>query len=62
MRKSKFVRESHVTMTELVLPNDTDLTFAAVRTADDSLRRLLAAAGGLPDASARAVAVATSVM
>ncbi len=45
----------------LVLPNDTDLSFVAVRTADDSLRRLLSAAGGLPDATARAVAVATSL-
>ena len=43
------------------LVNDTDLSFAAVRTADDSLRRLLAVAGGLPDATARAVAVSTSL-
>ena len=45
----------------LPLANDTDLSFVAVRTADDSLRRLLATAGTLPDATARAVAVATSL-
>ncbi|MGZ5405315.1 MAG: aminopeptidase N, partial [Nocardioides sp.] len=45
----------------LALPNDTDLSFVAVRTADDSLRRLLVTAGALPDATARAVAVATSL-
>jgi len=45
----------------LHLPNDTDLTFAAVRTADDSVRRLLALAGDLPDATARAVAVSTAL-
>ena len=45
----------------LHLPNDTDLTFIAVGSADDSVRRLLRAGGGLPDATARAVAVATSL-
>lgn len=45
----------------LVLPNDTDLSFVSVRSADDSLRRLMSAAGGLPDATARAIAVATSL-
>jgi len=45
----------------LHLPNDTDLTFAAVSTADDSVRRLLAIAGDLPDATARAVAVSTAL-
>lgn len=45
----------------LVLPNDTDLSFVSVRSADDSLPRLIAAAGGLPDATARAVAVATAL-
>ena len=43
------------------LANDTDLTFAAVRTDDDSLRRLLARAGDLPDPTNRAVAVATAM-
>jgi aminopeptidase N len=43
------------------LPNDTDLTFVAVGAADDSVLRLLRVGGGLPDATARAVAVATSL-
>ena len=44
----------------LHLPNDTDLTFASVGGSDD-VRELLRTAGGLPDATARAVAVATSL-
>ena len=43
------------------LPNDTDLTFAAVRTADDSLRDLLGHARMLPEPMSRAVAVATGM-
>ncbi|MFD1948623.1 aminopeptidase N [Nocardioides aestuarii] len=44
----------------LHLPNDTDLTFASVGGGGD-VRALLRTAGGLPDATARAVAVATSL-
>ncbi len=44
----------------LHLANDTDLTFVAVG-GDDDVRRLLRSGGGLPDATARAVAVATSL-
>jgi aminopeptidase N len=44
----------------LHLPNDTDLSFVSVGGGDD-VRALLRTAGGLPDATARAVAVATSL-
>ncbi len=44
----------------LHLPNDTDLTFASVG-GSDAVRTVLRTAGGLPDATARAVAVATSL-
>ena len=47
--------------TGLHLPNDTDLSFVSVGATDDSVRRLLTAAGGLPEATARAVAVATAL-
>ncbi|QBR91289.1 aminopeptidase N [Nocardioides euryhalodurans] len=43
-----------------VLPNDTDLTFASVRTADGSIRDLIGRAGTLPEPISRAVAVATA--
>ncbi len=45
---------------DLHLPNDGDLTFAAVRTDERSLRTLLASAGGLPDPLGRALAVSTA--
>ncbi|HEX6151141.1 aminopeptidase N [Nocardioides sp.] len=45
----------------LHLLNDTDLAFAAVRTHDDSLRRLLVAVGSMPDPTARALMVATGM-
>jgi aminopeptidase N len=45
---------------DLHLPNDGDLTFAAVRTDERSLRTLLASAGGLPDLLGRALAVSTA--
>jgi aminopeptidase N len=45
----------------LHLLNDTDLTFAAVRSEDDSLRRLLATTGSLPDPTARALLVASGL-
>jgi aminopeptidase N len=45
---------------DLFLVNDSDLTFAAVRTDEGSLRTMLAAAGGLPDPVSRAVAVTTA--
>jgi aminopeptidase N len=45
---------------DLHLLNDGDLTFAAVRTDEASLRTLLDAAGGLPDPVSRALAVSTA--
>jgi aminopeptidase N len=45
---------------DLHLPNDGDLTFAAVRTDERSLRTLLASAGALPDPLGRALAVSTA--
>jgi aminopeptidase N len=47
--------------TGVQLLNDTDLTFAAVRTEDGSLRRLLAAVGSMPDPTARALVVTTGL-
>ncbi|MCW2793179.1 MAG: pepN, partial [Nocardioides sp.] len=45
---------------DLFLVNDADLTFAAVRTDERSLRTMLTAAGGLPDPVSRALAVTTA--
>jgi aminopeptidase N len=45
---------------DLFLVNDSDLTFAAVRTDERSLRTMLAAAGGLPEPVSRALAVTTA--
>ncbi len=45
----------------LHLLNDTDVTFAAVRSTDDSLPRLLTVIGGMPDPIARALMVATGM-
>ena len=45
---------------DLLLLNDSDLTFAAVRTDEKSLRTLLESAGSLPDPVSRALAVATA--
>jgi aminopeptidase N len=45
---------------DLHLLNDHDLTFAAVRTDEKSLRTMLEAAGGLPDPVSRALAVSTA--
>jgi aminopeptidase N len=45
---------------DLHLPNDGDLTFAAVRTDEASLRTMLATAGSLPDPVSRALAVSTA--
>ena len=45
---------------DLHLLNDGDLTFAAVRTDEKSLRTMLASAGDLPDPMSRALAVATA--
>ncbi|MGH3345719.1 MAG: aminopeptidase N [Nocardioides sp.] len=45
----------------LQLLNDTDLTFAAVRTEDDSLRRLLASVGSMSDPTARALIVSAGM-
>ncbi|NYD41997.1 aminopeptidase N [Nocardioides panaciterrulae] len=45
---------------DLYLVNDQDLTFAAVRTDEDSLRTMLEAAGSLPEPVSRALAVTTA--
>ena len=45
---------------DLHLVNDSDLTFAAVRTNERSLRTMLEAAGGLPEPVSRALAVSTA--
>ncbi len=45
---------------DLHLVNDSDLTFAAVRTDERSLRTMLEAAGGLPEPVSRALAVSTA--
>ena len=45
---------------DLHLVNDADLTFAAARTDERSLRTMLDAAGGLPDPVSRALAVSTA--
>ena len=45
---------------DLYLLNDRDLTFAAVRTDERSLRTMLDSAGDLPDALSRAMAVSTA--
>jgi aminopeptidase N len=45
---------------DLHLLNDGDLTFAAVRTDEPSLRVMLSRAGGLPDPMSRALAVTTA--
>ena len=45
---------------DLFLVNDSDLTFAAVRTDERSLRTMLASAGGLPEPVSRALAVTTA--
>src|SRR6476469_6878069 len=45
---------------DLYLLNDRDLTFAAVRTDERSLRTMLDSAGDLPDALPRAMAVSTA--
>ncbi|MBB6625700.1 aminopeptidase N [Nocardioides sp. KIGAM211] len=45
---------------DLYLVNDSDLTFAATRTDEKSLRTMLASAGGLPEPISRAVAVSTA--
>ncbi len=45
---------------DLHLLNDHDLTFAAVRTDEKSLRTMLETAGGLPDPVSRALAVSTA--
>ena len=45
---------------DLYLLNDRDLTFAAVRTDERSLRTMLDSAGDLPDALSRALAVSTA--
>ncbi len=45
---------------ELYLVNDEDLTFAAVRTDERSLRTMLERAGSLPDPLSRAMAVTTA--
>jgi aminopeptidase N len=45
---------------DLYLVNDRDLTFAAVRTDEGSLRTMLEGAGGLPEPESRALAVTTA--
>ncbi len=45
---------------DLYLVNDHDLTFAAARTDEDSLRTMLESAGGLPEPVSRALAVTTA--